>query len=71
MLEAILKLAEEKSLTTTPPEANYFINLTQQVESYIDKEVFEEASEEIRAGTNQRINSLYAQAIGSYIQENT
>ncbi len=71
MLEAILKLAAEKDLTKIPPEVNYFRNLTQQVELYIDKEIFQEASEEIRTGKNRRMNSVYAQAIRSYIQEVT
>lgn len=69
MLEAILKLAAKKGLTNTSPEANYFKNLTQQVELYIDEEIFQEASEEIKAGKNRKMNSVYAQAIRSYIQQ--
>ncbi len=71
ILEAILKLATQKGLTNIPPEENYFANLTKQVELYIDKEIFQEASEEMRTGTNRRMNSVYAQAICSYIQEVT
>lgn len=71
MLEAILKLAAQKSLTNIPPSEKYFANLIKQVELYIDKEIFQEASEEMRTGTNRKMNSVYAQAICAYIQEVT
>ena len=69
MLESILKLAAEKGLTQIPPEANYLITLTQEIESYVDAEIFRQAAEEIRAGKNRTMKSPYAQVIRSYIQE--
>jgi len=71
MLESVLKKAAEKGLTKIPPEANYLIALTEQIESYIDGEIFQEAAEEIRTGKNRNMSSVYAQAIRSYIQEFT
>ena len=69
MLENILKLAQEKGLTNIPPEAEYLKTLTKQVESYADKEIFQEATEEIRAGRSRTMNSPYAKAIRRYIQK--
>ncbi|MGF1674460.1 MAG: hypothetical protein ACFCUV_12365, partial [Rivularia sp. (in: cyanobacteria)] len=71
MLESVLKKAAEKGLTKIPPEANYLIALTQQIEYYIDGEIFQEAAEEIRTGKNRNMSSVYAQAIRYYIQEFT
>ncbi|MEB3216754.1 MAG: hypothetical protein VKN72_11055 [Nostocales cyanobacterium 94392] len=71
MLESVLKKAAEKGLTKIPPEANYLIALTEQIESYIDGEIFQEAAEEIRTGKNRNMSSVYAQAIRYYIQEFT
>ncbi|MBE9212927.1 hypothetical protein IQ247_09530 [Plectonema cf. radiosum LEGE 06105] len=71
MLESVLKKAAEKGLTKIPPEANYLIAITEQIESYIDGEIFQQAAEEIRAGQNRNMSSVYAQAIRCYIQEFT
>lgn len=68
MLESILNLAVKKGLTKIPTEANYIKYLAEQVESYIDKEIFQEAIEEIRAGKNRTMNSAYAEALRCYIQ---
>ncbi|MEA5593191.1 hypothetical protein [Rivularia sp. UHCC 0363] len=71
MLESILKLAAAKGLTKIPPEPNYLIALTEQIEYYIDGEIFQQAAEEIRAGKNRNMSSVYAKAICSYILECT
>ena len=69
MLDSILKKAAEKGLTKIPPEANYLLTLTEQIESYVDGEIFQQAAEEIRAGKNRTMNSPYAKEIRCYIQE--
>lgn len=69
MLETVLRKAAEKGLTKIPPEANYLMNLSEQIESYVDKEIFQQAVEEIRAGKNRTMNSPYANQLKSYIQE--
>ena len=71
MLESILQKAAEKGLTEIPPTANYLITLTEQIESYADREIFQAAAEEIRTGKNRTMNSPYAEAIRYYIQEST
>jgi len=68
MLEKILKLAADKGLTQIPPEASYFKNLAEKVEFYLDREIFQEAAEELRAGRNHTMKGVYAQAICSYIK---
>jgi hypothetical protein len=68
MLESILKKATEKGLTKIPPEANYLKTLMEQIESYVDGQVFQAAAEEIRAGKNRTMDSLYAQQLRSYMQ---
>ncbi|MEM7713027.1 MAG: hypothetical protein AAF349_05525 [Cyanobacteria bacterium P01_A01_bin.68] len=68
MLESILSLAEQRGFTSIPPKASYLKTLAEEVESYIDEEIFNEASEEMRAGRNRSMNSPYAQAIVSYLQ---
>ena len=68
MLDSILKKAAEKGLTKIPPEVNYLKTLTEQIESYVDDQVFQAAAEEIRAAKNRTMDSLYAQQLRSYIQ---
>ena len=68
MLENIMKLAAQKGLTKIPPEAHYFKTLIEQVELYIDREIFQSATEEIRTARNRTMNSVYAEAIRCYIQ---
>ncbi|AFY58573.1 hypothetical protein Riv7116_6224 [Rivularia sp. PCC 7116] len=68
MLEGILKKAAEKGLTKIPPEANYLLALTEQIESYLDGEIFQQAAEEIRVGTNRKMSGVYANQLLAYIQ---
>ena len=68
MLKSILRLAEQRGFTSIPPKASYLKTLAEEVESYIDEEIFNEASEEMMAGRNRSMNSPYAQAIVSYLQ---
>ncbi|MBV6626249.1 MAG: hypothetical protein KI793_25505 [Rivularia sp. (in: Bacteria)] len=68
MLDSILKKAAQKGLTEIPPEANYLLALTQQIESYLDEEIFQQAAGEIRAGKNRKLSGLYANQLLAYIQ---
>ncbi len=69
MLESILKKAAEKGLTKITPQPNYVLALTEQIESYADGEIFQQAVEEIRAGKNRTMDSAYASVILGYIHE--
>ncbi|BAZ40706.1 hypothetical protein NIES4101_66670 [Calothrix sp. NIES-4101] len=69
MLETVLEKAAEKGLTKIPPEANYLIALTEQIEAYVDAEVFQAAAEEIRAGKNRSMDSSYAEKLRNYMYQ--
>ncbi len=68
MLESILQKAAEKGLTQIPPSANYLKTLMEQIEAYVDAEVFQAATEEIRAGKHRTMASVYAEKLRGYIQ---
>ena len=63
LLESILKKSQEKGLTEVPPKSDYLQNLAEQIEAFADAEIFQEAGEEIRAGKNRKMDSLYAQQL--------
>jgi hypothetical protein len=68
MLGSILQKAAEKGLTQIPPSANYLKTLMEQIEVYVDAEVFQAAAEEIRTGKNRKMTSIYAEKLRGYIQ---
>ncbi len=68
ILTQMLKKAEQKGLTQLPPEPNYLENLTQQIEALADADVFQEAFEEIQAGKNRQMKSVYAQRLCNYLE---
>lgn len=63
ILDSILQKAQEKGLTQIPPEPDYLKNLAEQIEIFVDDEIFQAAAEEIRAGKNRSMNSPYAQLL--------
>jgi len=69
LLDCILKMAHEKGLTPMPPEPDYLKSLAEQIESFVDEEVFQEAGEEIRAGKSRSLDSVYAQKLKSFLAE--
>jgi hypothetical protein len=68
VLAQMLKKAAEKGLTRLPPEPNYVENLAEQIEALADGEIFQEAFEEIQAGKNRLMQSVYAQKLCSYLE---
>ncbi|AKG24374.1 hypothetical protein [Calothrix sp. 336/3] len=68
MLEVILNKAVETGLIKMPPEASYIKNLSEQIADYADREVFQAAAEEIRAGKNRKMDSVYAEKLRNYMQ---
>jgi hypothetical protein len=68
VLTQMLKKAEQKGLTQLPPEPNYLENLTQQIEALADTDVFQAAFEEIQAGKNRQMKSVYAQQLCNYLE---
>ncbi|MEM8718865.1 MAG: hypothetical protein AAGE84_06095 [Cyanobacteria bacterium P01_G01_bin.39] len=69
LLDQILKLAEQKGLTQIPPQPDYLKALSQQIEAFVDVEVFQGAVAEIKTGKNRTFNSLYAQRLCSYFKQ--
>ncbi|BAT53878.1 unknown protein [Nostoc sp. NIES-3756] len=68
LLDTILQKAHAKGLTKIPPEPEYLKTLAEEIETFVDVEVFIEAGEEIRAGKNRSLNSLYAQKLRCYLE---
>ncbi|MDJ0670361.1 MAG: hypothetical protein PX636_05065 [Microcystis sp. M53598_WE2] len=71
VLDQMLKKAEEKGLTALPPQPDYLENLAKQIEALADAEIFQEAFEEIQAGKNRLMKSVYAQQLCFYLEECT
>lgn len=68
LLDTILQKAHAKGLTAIPPEPEYLKTLAEEIENFVDVEVFIEAGEEIRAGKNRSLDSLYAQKLRCYLE---
>ncbi len=60
LLDISLEKSQNLGLSSTPPEPDYLKMVSEQVEAFADGEVFQEAGEEIRAGKNRAMNSVYA-----------
>jgi hypothetical protein len=69
VLSQMLQKAQEKGLTCLPPDPDYLENLIQHIESLVDSEIFQEAFEEIQAGRNRQMKSIYAQKLCLYLEE--
>ncbi len=69
LLDSILKKASEKGLTKIPPEPDYLKTLAEQIEAFVDEEVFQEAAAEIKTGKNRSLKSLYAQQLRLYCEQ--
>lgn len=60
LLDISLEKAQNLGLSSTPPEPDYLTMVLEQIEAFADREVFQEASDELRAGKNRAMNSVYA-----------
>ena len=69
LLDSILKKASEKGLTEIPPKIEYLKVLGEQVEAFADREVFQEAASEIQSGKNRSLDSLYAQHLCFFLEQ--
>ncbi|GAA6619706.1 hypothetical protein [Scytonema sp. NUACC26] len=69
LLEKILHKAKEKGLTQIPPQPDYLTTLSEQIEAFVDEEIFQKASEEIRVGKNRSMDSVYAQQLIQYLEQ--
>lgn len=69
LLKPILEKAQSKGLTSTPPEPSYLKTLAEQIEVFVDAEIFAEAASEIKAGKNRSMDSVYAQQLKRYLEQ--
>ncbi len=69
LFDTILHEVEQRGLTKLPPQPDYLQTLAEQIEAFVDEEIFTEAAEEIRAGKNRTLNSLYAQKLRIYLEQ--
>ncbi|BAZ50291.1 hypothetical protein NIES4103_29070 [Nostoc sp. NIES-4103] len=70
LLNSLLNIAHAKGLTQIPPEPDYIKAVAEQIESFVDEELFKEAGEEIRAGKSRSMNSLYAKQLQIFLAGN-
>jgi len=68
LLEPILAKAQSHGLASMPPEPSYLKTLSEQIEAFVDAEIFAEAASEIKAGKNRLMDSVYAQQLKQYIK---
>lgn len=69
ILDRTLEKVQDKGLTKIPPSPDYIKTLLEQIKAFTDEEVFFEAVEEIKAGKNREMNSLYAQQLLLYFKQ--
>ncbi|MDJ0694849.1 hypothetical protein [Mastigocoleus sp. MO_188.B34] len=70
IISEILHKVKEKKFPMSLSSPEYLKNLAIEVECFADTEIFKEAAEEIRAGKNRTMNSLYAQQLRIYLKKN-
>ena len=71
LLEKILEKARKLGLTKIIPEPDYLNPLAEQIEAFVDEEIFQEAAAEIMAGKSRSMDSLYAQQLRLYFEKYT
>lgn len=71
VLTRMLQKAQEKGLTEIPPQPDYLESLVEQIEAFADAEIFQKAFEEIQAGKNRVMGSVYAQQLCIYLGKHT
>jgi hypothetical protein len=69
VLERVLDKANRMGLTPIPPEPDYLQTLIEQIEAFADAEIFREAAEEIRAGKNRSMHSVYAHSLLLFFEQ--
>lgn len=71
LLDRMLEKARELGLTEIIPEPDYLKSLAEQIEAFVDEQIFQEAAAEIRAGKNRSMDSFYAQQLRFYFKKYT
>jgi hypothetical protein len=69
VLERLLAKLSSMGIATMPPEPDYLQTLMEQIAAFADAEIFREAAEEIRAGKNRSMQSVYAHNLRSALEQ--
>lgn len=67
LLDLLIQKAENLGLTRIPPDKNYLSHLVEQLELFVDSEVFDRALVEVMAGNNRSLESPYAEKLCHYL----
>ncbi|GAB4205178.1 MAG: hypothetical protein Fur006_61010 [Coleofasciculaceae cyanobacterium] len=68
LFNSVLEQAKNLGLTRISPDSNYLSNLMQQIEAFVDEEVFQQAAAETRNAKNRSMSSLYARRLCHYLK---
>jgi hypothetical protein len=68
-LKQTLAKAQKMGFTQQPPDPDYLSSLIEQIEAFVDAKVFQNAAEELRAGKNRSLNSIYAQHLSLTLEK--
>lgn len=71
LLHDILTKVRELEIVEFPVSPEYFTNLMQQLEAFVDEQVFQAAAAEINTGRNRVMESLLAQRLRHILSEPT
>jgi predicted DNA-binding protein YlxM (UPF0122 family) len=63
ILDRVLEKAKQLGAISDPLEPEYLHNVAQQIEAWVDREVFQAATEEIRTGQHRSMTSFYAHSV--------
>jgi hypothetical protein len=69
MLEQLLAKAQAQGLATMPPAPEYLKTLAEQIEAFVDAEIFQAAVTELKAGKNRAMTSPYAEHLTLYFAQ--
>jgi len=69
LLDMILVRSYELGLTDIPPKPNYLSTLVSQLEVFVDEEVFNLASTELRSGKKEAFISRYSKFLCHYLNQ--
>lgn len=63
LLAQVLAMVETQALAPWPPSPTYLQQLSEQLEAFIDEEIFRAAAAEMKAGSYRQLDSQYAQTL--------
>jgi hypothetical protein len=68
-LKQTLAKAQKMGFTQQPTDPGYLSSLIEQIEAFVDTKIFQNAAEELRAGKNRLLNSVYAQHLSLTLEK--